>query len=76
MPKLAGFSGKTVISILQKNFGFFFVSQKGSHVKLRKISGGKLITVIIPAHNELAQGTLRNILRQAEIEIDKFLSKK
>lgn len=76
MPKLAGFSGKIVISILQRDFGFSFISQKGSHVKLRKISNRKIITVIIPVHRELAQGTLRNILRQAEIKINKFLSKK
>ena len=76
MPKLAGFSGKTVISILQKSFGFLFVSQKGSHVKLRRTSDKKILTVIVPDHKELATGTLRNILRQAEIDQGSFLSKK
>jgi predicted RNA binding protein YcfA (HicA-like mRNA interferase family) len=73
MPKLAGFSGKDVISILQKSFGFYFVSQKGSHIKLRKESDSKVITVIVPDHKELAQGTLRNILRQSEIEAQAFI---
>jgi len=41
MPKLAGFSGRQAIAILQKSFGFLFVSQKGSHIKLRKIVDGK-----------------------------------
>jgi predicted RNA binding protein YcfA (HicA-like mRNA interferase family) len=72
MPKLAGFSGNEVIAILQKSFGFMFVSQKGSHVKLRKIVEGKAITVIVPAHDELAPGTLRNILRQARVEPEEF----
>jgi predicted RNA binding protein YcfA (HicA-like mRNA interferase family) len=76
MPKLAGFSGQKVLSILQKSFGFFFVSQKGSHVKLRKQVVGRIITVIVPDHKELAQGTLRNILRQAEIDAAEFLSVK
>lgn len=76
MPKLTGFSGQEVISILKKSFGFLFVSQKGSHIKLRKIAEEKTVTVIVPDHKELAQGTLRNILRQAEIQPTEFLSKK
>ncbi|HHT9146041.1 MAG TPA: type II toxin-antitoxin system HicA family toxin [Candidatus Wunengus sp. YC61] len=36
-PKLKRLSGKEVISILNK-FGFTSHSQKGSHVKLRRIS--------------------------------------
>ncbi len=75
MPKLAGFSGREVISILEKNFGFLFVTQKGSHIKLRKMVNERVVTAIVPDHKELAQGTLRNILRQAEIEIEDFLSK-
>lgn len=74
MPKLAGFSGREVISLLEKGFGFFFVSQKGSHVKLRKTADGRVLTVIVPDYKELAAGTLRNILRQAEIESEDFLS--
>ncbi|PIR96526.1 MAG: addiction module toxin, HicA family [Candidatus Doudnabacteria bacterium CG10_big_fil_rev_8_21_14_0_10_42_18] len=57
-----------------KKLWFLFVSQKGSHVKLRKIFSGKITTVIVPNHKELAQGTLRNILRQAQIEIKEFLN--
>jgi predicted RNA binding protein YcfA (HicA-like mRNA interferase family) len=75
MPKLVGFSGREVIAILEKSFGFLFVSQKGSHVKLRKIFDGKRVTVIVPEHKELAQGTLRNILKQAAIDQEVFLSK-
>lgn len=76
MPKLAGFSGKAVIQILQKGFGFLFILQKGSHVKLRKVIDGKAVTVIVPDHRELAQGTLRNIIRQAGIDISNFLETK
>lgn len=49
--------------------GFWFVSQKGSH---RKYTNGKNV-VIIPMHNELAKGTLKSILSQAEISIDEFV---
>ncbi len=71
--RFANFSGQEVIKILQKHFGFVFISQKGSHVKLRKVESQKTVTVIVPEHKELAEGTLHNILRQAEVEPNNFL---
>jgi predicted RNA binding protein YcfA (HicA-like mRNA interferase family) len=38
-------AGKQVIKILCREFGFYFVSQKGSHVKLRKQIKGKEIAL-------------------------------
>ena len=72
--RFANFSGQEVIKILEKHFGFFFVSQKGSHVKLRKVESQKTVTVVVPDHKELAEGTLHNVLRQAGIESDSFLN--
>jgi len=66
------FSGREVIRILTRSFGFFFVSQKGSHVKLRKKLNGKVITTIVPVHRELASGTLRGVLELAEITEEEF----
>lgn len=68
-------SGKRVIKILCREFGFYFVSQKGSHVKLRKRARGKEITTIIPLHKELAPGTLKGILNLAKIEEKDFWKK-
>ena len=48
--------------------GFTFVSQRGSH---RKYTNGKQ-TVIVPMHSELAKGTLKSILTQAEISVEEF----
>jgi predicted RNA binding protein YcfA (HicA-like mRNA interferase family) len=45
-------SGRKVIKILCRDFGFYFVSQKGSHVKLRKRINHKEITTIVPLHKE------------------------
>ncbi len=58
----------TIISALEKS-GFHFVSQKGSH---RKYSDG-ISVCIIPMHSEIARGTLRAILIQANISLDEFL---
>lgn len=65
MPKLRRLSGSEVIRILGL-FGFTVHSQRGSHVKLRRISPmGEKQTLTIPDHPELDTGTLRAIFRQA-----------
>jgi predicted RNA binding protein YcfA (HicA-like mRNA interferase family) len=47
-------------------FGFEKHSQRGSHVKLRRIEvAGERQTLTIPLHPELDVGTLRAIVRQA-----------
>ena len=74
MNRLANYSGQEVVIILKKKFNFFFVTQKGSHIKLRRDFNGKIITVIVPDHHELAPGTLYNILRQGEISVADFIS--
>ncbi|MGI8823587.1 MAG: type II toxin-antitoxin system HicA family toxin [Acidimicrobiia bacterium] len=50
--------------------GFAEVSQRGSHIKLRNGEGR---TVIVPMHRELARGTLRSILRQADLTAEALL---
>jgi predicted RNA binding protein YcfA (HicA-like mRNA interferase family) len=49
--------------------GFERVGQRGSHAKLRHADGR---TVIVPIHRELARGTLRSVLRQADFSLDEF----
>lgn len=65
-------SGKAVIQILVKYFSFQIVSQKGSHVKLRKDESNPTITTIVPIHRELARGTLRSVLKLAEVDFEEF----
>jgi len=38
------FSGKALIKILCREFGFYFISQRGSHEKLRRESNNRTIT--------------------------------
>ena len=52
MPKLKVLSSKDVIKIIE-SFDFEVVSQKGSHVKLRRILKGTKQTLTIPDHKEL-----------------------
>jgi len=65
MPKLRGLSGPEAVSVLQR-FGFFILLQRGSHIKLRRVtSDGEKQTLTIPNHRQLDTGTCHAIFRQA-----------
>ena len=65
MPKLKRLSGRQIVAIFE-SLGFEVVSQRGSHAKLRRVSGtGVKETLTIPMHDEMDVGTLRAIVRQA-----------
>jgi predicted RNA binding protein YcfA (HicA-like mRNA interferase family) len=65
-------SGRKVIKALTKA-GFKVAGKRGSHMKLKKKVNGKVFVVIVPDHAELARGTLKSILRQANITREDFL---
>lgn len=63
--KLRRLSGADVVAILRR-FDFEQISQRGSHVKLRRTTQQSMRqTLHIPFHAELRTGTLRAIFRQA-----------
>lgn len=72
MRKLPVVSGRKIIKALKKK-NFSVVSQRGSHVRLKKIDASRVFIVIVPMHAELAKGTLKSILRQANITLEELL---
>lgn len=70
MSKLPVVSGKECIKILEK-LGFYFKRQEGSHIVLRR--NVPFSQIVVPNHKTLDRGTLRAILRQADIEIEEFV---
>ena len=68
-PAVPVLSGADVVAALAKG-GFVRVSQRGSHVKMRRTDR----VAIVPMHRELAQGTLSSILRQAGLSRDEFVA--
>ena len=68
MPELSGFSGKDIVSILS-SMGFVKKRTRGSHVVLRRNHA----VCVVPLHDELAPGTLRGVLRQAQLSVEEFL---
>jgi predicted RNA binding protein YcfA (HicA-like mRNA interferase family) len=67
-------SSSEILGVLRK-LGFEEVSQKGSHLKLRKDQGGARLTVILkhPA-KDVPMGTFASILKQVGISRDELES--
>lgn len=72
MPKLPILSTREVIRTL-KSQGFQVISQKGSHIKMKKTSPKETRIVIIPDHPEIPAGTLKSIIRQAGMTEEGFI---
>jgi predicted RNA binding protein YcfA (HicA-like mRNA interferase family) len=64
--KLPVVSGKEVIKFLAKN-GFEIIGRKGSHVRMKKKLGEKVLVTVVPLHKKLDPGTFLAILRQCEL---------
>lgn len=65
MPKLKVVTGEFVIGVF-KEFGFSVASQRGSHVKMRRVDvRGARETLTVPNHKELDRGTVVSIFKQA-----------
>lgn len=69
--KLPRVSGRECVRALEKA-GFVVRRQKGSHIVLRR--SNPFAQVVVPNHRELDRGTLRGILRQADLSIAEFVS--
>ena len=72
MPKLPRVSGQETIRALER-LGFVQIRQRGSHIVLKKQTPEGAIGCVVPLHRQLAIGTLRGILRQADVTPDEFM---
>jgi predicted RNA binding protein YcfA (HicA-like mRNA interferase family) len=72
MPKLPILSALEVIKALNSQ-GFQVISQKGSHIKMKKKTPDKTLVVIVPDYPEIPAGTLKSIIRQAGMTDDEFI---
>ena len=66
MSKLPVISGDKLIKLLM-SLGYKIVRQKGSHVRLRKITEAGEHNITVPKHSEIARGTLNDILSKISI---------
>ena len=69
MTGLPVLSGAQLIRALER-LGWETVRQRGSHVRLRHPD--RRTFLVVPLHRELKRGTLRGILRDADVTIDQL----
>jgi predicted RNA binding protein YcfA (HicA-like mRNA interferase family) len=72
MPELRRVSGQEAIRALER-LGFVQVRQRGSHVVLKKQTLEGEVGCVVPLHRGLAIGTLRSILRQAQVTLNEIV---
>ena len=70
MSGLPRISGRECVKMLAK-VGFYLRRQHGSHLILRR--DNPFAQVVVPNHKELDRGTLRSIIRQAQLGVDEFM---
>ena len=66
MPRLPRVSGSDVIRLLQ-SLGYEVVRQRGSHIRLMKVTPVGEHAITVPAHKVLAKGTLNDILNRVSL---------
>jgi predicted RNA binding protein YcfA (HicA-like mRNA interferase family) len=66
LPGLPVVKGKDLIKVLSK-LGYHIARQRGSHAHLKCKTPAGEHTITIPLHDEIAQGTLHDILSKVSI---------
>ena len=72
MSKVPSLNYPQVIRALQRD-GWTIVRQKGSHVRLQKRMGDEVLKITVPAHRPIKRSTLAHILKQARLDVERFL---
>jgi len=70
MASLPVLSGQEVVRVFE-SFGWSVARQKSSHIIMTK--EGEVVTLSIPNHREVARGTLRSLIRSANLTVDEFV---
>ena len=72
MSKVPSLSYQKIIAALERD-GWIVVRQRGSHKKKKKKLPDETLKITVPAHRPVKRSTLAKILKQAKIDLDRFL---
>lgn len=72
MSKVPSLPYTQIVRALQRD-GWTVIRQRGSHIRLQKRIGDGLLKITVPAHRPVKRSTLSRIIKQARIDIDRFL---
>ena len=73
MPVTPLLNAREVVKIFS-SFGWQVSRQSGSHIVL--VKGGHVATLSVPNHKPVARGTLRSLIRDADLTVSEFISAK
>jgi len=71
MPALPVISGREAVRAFEK-LGWRVARQRGSHIVL--VKEGHSATLSIPDHRAVARGTLRSLIRAANLTVEQFVA--
>lgn len=66
MPRLPQVSGRDVVGLLHI-LGYQTLRQRGSHIRLRKVTTIGEHNITVPDHSPMAKGTLNDILTKVSL---------
>ena len=72
MSKVPSLPYAQIVRALQRD-GWAVVRQRGSHLRLQKRIGDELLKITVPAHHPVKRSTLAHILKQARLDLARFL---
>ena len=72
MASLPVISGSDAVKVFQR-LGWTVARQSSSHIIMTK--DGEIASLSIPNHKEVARGTLRSLIRSANLTVDEFIQK-
>jgi predicted RNA binding protein YcfA (HicA-like mRNA interferase family) len=70
-PSIPIISGREVVQAFEL-LGWRVARQNGSHIIM--IKSGEIVTLSIPDHKEVARGTLRSLIRSANLTVAEFVA--
>jgi predicted RNA binding protein YcfA (HicA-like mRNA interferase family) len=71
MAKLPVMSGREVVKTFE-SLGWMVDRQSSSHIVL--VKSGEKAALSVPDHREVRKGTLRSLIRNANLTLDEFLA--
>ena len=72
MASLPVISGSETVRVFER-FGWTVARQTSSHVIMTK--EGQIASLSIPNHKEVARGTLRSLIKSANLSVDEFANR-
>ena len=71
MTKVPSLNFDKVVRALRRD-GWIVIRQKGSHIRLQKVTRDETLKLTIPAHKPIKRLTLSRILKQARISVQQL----